>query len=1019
MSSIVTFNARGIRARKKRRAIFRHLHINYPKSIISLQETHSSTPDEKTWALEWGGDVYFSHGRENAGGVAFLFPPNQCFDVKMLYCGVEGRLLILEVSSDTREFTLVGIYAPSANRMEDKCRFLNRLEGQLRMIPNDHLVICGDMNIKLGDRDTSSSFQPTRASNKLRAIVEEFELIDAWRQRYPAKRKYTWRKTSPLQQCRLDYIFMSKSMFNGKQTNVRIDPGILSDHSFVFAEIDTRKTMRGPGIWRFKNSLLQEEQFRCEIQEEIGICSRRSSPYDGEINIGTKLEILLSKCRIIAIRRNGAIQKRQCKEEKELTETLKKLEQDLGTGDPNVVQNYEETKERLEHIKQRKGELAIIASGARWIEQGEKPSAYFLNLSKRRSSQKSIVALESNDGRLLSDKKEILSYCADFYKNMYKTRGVQADKMDVFKIGDNDPRLTEEEKMLCEAPISEEECLIALKGMASNKAPGVTGFTAEFYICFWDLIGGLVVKYVEEVYEKKAFFVNHVRGIIHLIPKNGDQTQLRNKRPICLVDVLYKIVAKVLALRLGARLSKIIHPDQTGFVKGRFIGENLRLVSDVIAHCNEEKQEGICLTVDFRNAFDTVERGFILYALKEFNFGDNFCGWIKTLYRGSQMSVMNDGYISEWFPCERGTFQGSPISGMLFLLAIELLASKIRRCQEVNGILINKVEVKVSLYADDMTLFLRDERSLEKCLSILQEFKEASGLEINVQKTKLMWIGALSHKNESFKQIKAVDQVKILGVYFSSQNNCYRMNIDKVIGNMEKITNAWNQRDITLKGRITVAKSLLISQIIYVASSYMIEKKDFITIQSHIMRFLWRGRPPKVAKKVMWQEISLGGLNAPCVEAIVRALRVTWVKRILTWHESTWRRLLQARIGEFDINNIFKTRSSNWALRRWNIPLFYQSAIIDFQKINEMTNCTGKNVRKVIMWYNDDILVDSVPVFYKSLYRAGVNCIGDITKPNGCFLSYEELREKYPQARVNPLTYQGLLAAIPGAWKNL
>ena len=191
--------------------------------------------------------------------------------------------------------------------------------------------------------------------------------------------------------------------------------------------------------------------------------------------------------------------------------------------------------------------------------------------------------------------------------------------------------------------------------------------------------------------------------------------QLRNKRPICLIDVLYKIVAKTLAGRLSKILGKLIHRDQTGFVKGRYIGENLRLLSDIIAYCNEENLDGILLTIDFKSAFDTLEREFMIYALKSFNIGEDFCSWIKLLYQGAELSVINDGLTSEWFPCERGTFQGSPISGMLFILSIELLANKIRRSQEIKGITINGVEVKVSLYADDMTLFLKDTKSMEVC----------------------------------------------------------------------------------------------------------------------------------------------------------------------------------------------------------------------------------------------------------------------------------------------------------------
>ena len=110
-----------------------------------------------------------------------------------------------------------------------------------------------------------------------------------------------------------------------------------------------------------------------------------------------------------------------------------------------------------------------------------------------------------------------------------------------------------------------------------------------------------------------------------------------------------------------------------------------------------------------------------------------------------------------------------------------MLANRIRRCREVKGIEINGVEVKVSLYADDMTLFLKDEESLEKCISMLREFKAASGLEINFNKTKMMWLGTTNHRSEQGLQIEAVEKVKVLGIYFSSQTNCYRVNVDKVV----------------------------------------------------------------------------------------------------------------------------------------------------------------------------------------------------------------------------------------------
>lgn len=521
--------------------------------------------------------------------------------------------------------------------------------------------------------------------------------------------------------------------------------------------------------------------------------------------------------------------------------------------------------------------------------------------------------------------------------------------MSAFRLDDNDPKLTEEEHMVCEGRITKDECLTALKGMAKDKAPGITGFTAEFYVSFWDEFGDIIIEYINEAFEREQFFVNHVRGIIHLIPKKGDQMQLKNKRPICLIDVLYKIVAKVLASRLSIVLSRLISHDQTGFVRGRFIGENLRIVSDIISYCEEENMEGILLTVDFRSAFDTLERDFMMYALRSFNFGNSFCSWIKLLFSGAQLTVVNDGFTSKWFPCERGTFQGSPISGMLFILSIEMLANRIRRSQDVEGISINGVEVKVSLYADDMTIFLRNERSLAACLSILDEFRIASGLEINFNKTKMMWIGAWKNRRDSCNGIQAEVELKILGTKFSATKNCYKDNMESVKEKITRVINSWNQRSLTIKGRITIAKSLIMSHIIYFASICTFERTDLDAIQANIMRFIWRGRPPKVAKRVLWQDTAHGGLNAPCIGAIVRALRVVWARRIHISHDSSWRRILQARIGEFPLDNLFKGIKSQLALRKWRIPQFYKDVIHDFQMLNEMKVKTGSDVRQSII----------------------------------------------------------------------
>ena len=1018
--SIVTFNARGLRARRKRRSIFRHLHLSYPNSVICLQETHSLEADEQLWRMEWGGDIVFSHGTENASGVAFLFPIKNSFNVGEVTKGIDGRMLIIEVKSNVCDVVLVGIYAPARDNQEVKCKFLDEFKRKIITMPNDRMVICGDFNIKLGPRDTDSKFQQCRAGRTLQNLVKEYDFVDIWRKANPNVRKYTWRRTRPLQQSRLDYVFVSECLYRGRQTKVCIDPGFLSDHSFVYAEIDARVSVRGPGIWRFNNLLLDDEKFVTEAKDELRKCKDGEAPYESHGHSkGLLFEILLSNIRSKAMRRGKEVKSEQRKEEKEMTEKVMRLEHRLEPERPETIRAYERAVNELDELKLKKGKLAILASGARWVEQGEKLSKYFLNLCKKRSVQKSIVSLKSSTGEILDDSKSILEYCAKYFRTLFKSDGVELESMNAFSLDESGPRLSEEERLSCEGIITAEECLSALKGMGKDKAPGITGFTTEFYTAFWEDLKDLLVEYINEAFVRKHFFITHVRGIIHLIPKKGDQMQLKNKRPICLIDVLYKIVAKVLASRLSTTLNKLVNQDQTGFVKGRYIGENLRLVSDIITYCNKENLEGILLTIDFKNAFDTLERDFIAFALNSFKFGEQFCDWIRLLYQDAQLSVINDGVTSEWFPCERGTFQGSPISGMLFILAIELLANRIRRCKEVEGITVSGIEVKVSLYADDMTVFLKNTDSLGVCLSIIEEFRKASGLEINISKTKIMWLGTLKGQQESCYDIEPVDEVKILGSKFSAKKDCYKDNVEPLVDKIVKVTNSWGQRNLTIKGRITVAKSLLMSQVIFLGSICEFERKDLERIQTHIMRFIWRGRPPKVAKRVMWQDVGHGGLNAPCVDAMLKALRITWVRRMHMNRDSSWRCILQAKIGEFQLDDLLRIQKSRLALKSWKIPQFYKDAIWDFQKLNSGTVVNGTDVKERIVWYNDDILVNARPVFISDMYRAGLKRISDILRPNGTFYSFDELKQKYPELRVNCLGYQGLVCSIPAKWRRL
>ena len=113
-------------------------------------------------------------------------------------------------------------------------------------------------------------------------------------------------------------------------------------------------------------------------------------------------------------------------------------------------------------------------------------------------------------------------------------------------------------------------------------------------------------------------------------------------------------------------LASIINYDQTGYVRGRYIGESIRLVSDILDFTEEHSIGGILFSADFENAFDSIEHPFLLAVLRSFGFGLQFIHWVRTIFKTAESCVMNNGHSTGFFPLERGTRQGDPLSAYLF-----------------------------------------------------------------------------------------------------------------------------------------------------------------------------------------------------------------------------------------------------------------------------------------------------------------------------------------------------------------
>ena len=176
----------------------------------------------------------------------------------------------------------------------------------------------------------------------------------------------------------------------------------------------------------------------------------------------------------------------------------------------------------------------------------------------------------------------------------------------------------------------------------------------------------------------------------------------------------------------------MINEDQSGFILNRYIGDNIRLIYDLINYLNSKNLPGMLLCLDFEKAFDSLDWKFMIKALKAFGFGEDICRWIATFYRKINSTVVVKGQTLSWFSIERGCRQGDPVSPYLFVLCMEILATMIRENADIKGICINEVEHKISQFADDAQLMNNgDKMSFEKSFDTIEKYGKVSGLFLN------------------------------------------------------------------------------------------------------------------------------------------------------------------------------------------------------------------------------------------------------------------------------------------------
>ena len=1022
---VSTLNVRGLNKSCKRRQLFRWLH-QQNADVIFLQETYSSTQTIKIWENEWGGKICASHGSTHSRGVMIMFKPKLDVTIENIIADKNGRYIVAEAILNETKIVFLNIYAPNDTTLQ--VHFLRDLSQSIcNQYINEKVVLGGDFNCALNDLDKRGG----RSLEYKKNVIKEFntllfthDLIDTWREKNPNLPGFTWSNPSMKIQCRLDYLFLSKN-FDQAISDVKIAPNIFSDHSALNVHISTEdeQAHRGPGFWKFNNSLLTDKTYVDLITKSIPEYVKKYQNLEDKGLLWEMIKMEIRATSIIFAKRKA---RKKRNEEKELLLRFNSLQEQLRLNfNETTKAEIDRVKVKLARITAIKTRGSVIRSKARWYEFGEKSSKYFYNLEKRNQKKKNITSLKKPNGSTTHCSKEILKEEANFFSKLYETSNSNPnhERFKFFFESDGLMKLDGEMSDSCEGLLTIEECTKVLSSFNNDKTPGSDGLTIEFYRFFWNALGAFVVDSFNYAFQRGSLSISQKLGIITLIPKKSkDLEHLKNWRPISLLNTDYKIATKAIAARLGTVLPSIIHPCQAGYIKGRYIGECIRLISDTMSYTKENNLTGAAVFLDFEKAFDSIEWNYLQKCLEVFGFGPQLRQWVQVFYSDISSCVLNNGFASEHFSLKRGVRQGCPLSGLLFLIGIEILGNAIRNSNKIKGIEIEPGKsIKLAQYADDTTVIVKDPQSILHLFDLLSRFEQCSGLRINETKSELLWLGSYRFRKDKILNLRLSEEpILALGVYFSYDDKlAAQKNFFDKLASLKKTLNIWSSRDISIYGRINIVKTLALSKLTFVCSA--LDTPDSFTdeVNKIIFDYVWKYKKPRIKKTTILKRKEEGGLNMTDFTLFDKALKLCWVKRLCEEQMSPWKIIPTSLLSNVGGNLLFHCNYNAKNLKlNDQLPAFYKNLIIHWQDVLNVDAPQFKEeVLNQIIWNNRFIKINNVSVFYRNWHLAGIQHFSSLLDDSGKkFLTFENFKNKF-NVNCNFLQFYGLLSAIPRQWK--
>lgn len=831
-------------------------------------------------------------GRGFSGGIWILWNN----DVRVNFIDDMAQAVSFDVGYDNKNWKMTVVYgSPNPTNRERLWDYLRACSSQFQ----GAWVVGGDFN-EIACSSEKSNFKNSdcHRCRKLQTVLADCSLLDLGF----SGAKYTWYKSPTAFQSikeRLDKYYCNADWrLEFSDAVVCHLPRINSDHCPILLRVfgypppaSDFKPFRFEGAW------MQHEDFEDMVQKswersEASISDRLLSlqaalkKWNSDVfgNIFRRKRTLLN--RIKGVQRERCF--RDCRHLADLEDKLQK---------------------ELREVSNQEATLWYQKSRTNWILSGDLNTSYYHSVAVVKRNRRKVRALKTDEGDWITDQAELKQLAVDHFAALFTA---PADPIIRPSVGVTFPQL---DRMVLDEfhrPVTDVEIKNALFSIGAYKAPGPDGFQAIFFQQQWDLVGSEVIEVVKEAFCSGSVPENLNKTFLTLIPKVDCPEKITQFRPISLCNVVYKVIPKIIVSRLKPLLPSLISPNQSSFVPGRQIADNIAIVQEMIHSFKNKKGHvgNVVWKIDLEKAYDKMNWEFLRETLSEIGFDSSFINLIMSCVNSASFQVLWNGEVTEEFKSSRGLRQGDPLSPYLFVIGMEKLAHIIQSRVADNrwkAVKASRQGPPIShlFFADDLVLFSSSTNAqIQLVRQCLEEFARWSGQTINLSKSKIFVSKNISGRRA--REISRMAEIPIttdlgryLGVPLIHGRVTKKTYWPLVERFQAKLAN-WKINQLSLAGRCILVKSAAAPIALHTMQSAKLPSGVCDKLDSLSRQFVWGSTSDKRRiHLVSWENVcvpkGVGGLGFRSMKNwnSISLAKLAW--RFLTEPGSLWVQLIKAK----------------------------------------------------------------------------------------------------------------------------